>query len=148
MPEFRYRRRVEFCETDAAGIAHFSAFFQYMEQAEHGLLRSLGLSVVMDLPEGKVSWPRVHARCDYSGSAHFEDELDINVFVERLGIKSVTYHFDFESNESAIAVGQITAVCCRIESGRPPEAIQIPSLIAERLRPYCASTNGDAPRVG
>ena len=36
---FHYRRRVEFCETDAAGIVHFSAYFQYMEQAEHSRSR-------------------------------------------------------------------------------------------------------------
>ena len=42
---FQFERRVEFCETDAAGIAHFSSLIVYMEQAEHALLRSLGLSV-------------------------------------------------------------------------------------------------------
>ena len=30
-------RRVEFCQTDAAGIMHFAAFFELMEQAEHEL---------------------------------------------------------------------------------------------------------------
>jgi len=42
---FHWRRRVEFAETDMAGIAHFSSFVIYMEQAEHALLRSLGTSV-------------------------------------------------------------------------------------------------------
>jgi acyl-CoA thioesterase FadM len=42
---FHWRRRVEFAETDMAGIAHFSSFIIYMEQAEHALLRSLGTSV-------------------------------------------------------------------------------------------------------
>ena len=42
---FIMRRRVEFRDTDAAGIAHFSVFFPWMEQAEHEVLRQLGLSV-------------------------------------------------------------------------------------------------------
>ena len=42
---FKTERRVEFRDTDAAGIVHFSVFFAYMEQAEHEFLRSLGLSV-------------------------------------------------------------------------------------------------------
>ena len=42
---FLWERRVEFHETDAAGIAHFSSLLIFMEQAEHALLRSLGLSV-------------------------------------------------------------------------------------------------------
>jgi len=42
---FHWVRRVEFCETDMAGIAHFSSFIIYMEQAEHAMLRALGTSV-------------------------------------------------------------------------------------------------------
>ena len=40
MPTFRTTRRVEFRDTDAAGIVHFSAFFFYMESVEHEFLRS------------------------------------------------------------------------------------------------------------
>ncbi len=36
---FYSSRRVEFCHTDAAGIMHFSVFFQFMEQVEHEMLR-------------------------------------------------------------------------------------------------------------
>ena len=32
-------RRVEFRDTDTAGIAHFSVFFVWMEQAEHAVSR-------------------------------------------------------------------------------------------------------------
>jgi acyl-CoA thioesterase FadM len=42
---FSLERRVEFCDTDSAGIAHFSSVAVYMEQAEHALFRSLGMSV-------------------------------------------------------------------------------------------------------
>ena len=43
--EFKVRRRVEFSETDMAGIVHYSNFFRYMEAAEHAFFRSLGLSI-------------------------------------------------------------------------------------------------------
>ena len=56
---FRTQRRVEFCETDAAGIVHFAEFFPYMEQAEHAMLRHLGLSVVFHDDQGVISWPRI-----------------------------------------------------------------------------------------
>src|SRR5215831_6794970 len=48
MPEpFRTQRRVEFADTDMAGIVHFANFFRYMEAAEVEFLRSRGLSVAM-----------------------------------------------------------------------------------------------------
>ena len=43
--EYRLRRRVQFHETDSAGIVHFSWFFRYMEEAEHAMWREAGLSI-------------------------------------------------------------------------------------------------------
>ena len=134
--EFHYQRRVEFCETDAAGIAHFSAYFQYMEQAEHAFLRHLGTSVIAEDETGTVSWPRVNAQCDYTGPVKFEDVVDITVRVERLGTKSVTYTFDFHLRETRVATGKMTAVCSRITHGKPPESMPIPSWLVEQLQPY------------
>lgn len=138
-PSFSFQRRVEFCETDAAGIAHFSAFFQYMEQAEHALLRHMGLSVVWPDPEGTITWPRVNAQCDYTGAVKFEDVLDVAVRVERLGGKSVTYKFEFTLNGHPVATGQLTTVCCRLRGDGPPRSIPIPAWIVERLQTYAAA---------
>ena len=46
--EFSISRRVEFSETDLAGIMHFTNFYRWMEICEHEFLRSLGLSVDME----------------------------------------------------------------------------------------------------
>ena len=96
MSEFQTRRRVEFRDTDAARIVHFSVFFAYMEQAEHEMLRSLGLSVVQKADGQTISWPRVNAQCDYRSAIRFEDEIDIFISIERIGEKSVTYVHRFE----------------------------------------------------
>ena len=66
---YRTTRRVEFRDTDAAGIMHFSAFFNYMEQVEHEFLRHLGMSVLARDEEGAISWPRVSASCDYQAQS-------------------------------------------------------------------------------
>ena len=39
---FTMQRRVEFAETDMAGILHFSNYFRFMESVEHAFFRSLG----------------------------------------------------------------------------------------------------------
>jgi acyl-CoA thioester hydrolase len=130
---FTTQRRVEFRDTDAAGFAHFSAFFVYMEQAEHELLRQRGLSVVCRDDEGEISWPRVSAACDYRNPARFEDVLDVEVVVERLGQKSITYRFRFERDGLEIATGRTTAVCCRCRCGKPPQAIRIPAEFVRAL---------------
>ena len=60
---FRTSRLVEFSDTDMAGIMHFSAFFRYMEAAEHELLRNLGFSVYCEIDGVPISFPRVAASC-------------------------------------------------------------------------------------
>ena len=55
--EYRFRRRVQFYETDAAGIVHFSWYFRYMEEAEHALWREAGLSI--HARDSEIGWPRV-----------------------------------------------------------------------------------------
>ena len=134
-------RRVEFSDTDAAGIMHFVAFFRMMEQAEHDLLRSMGLSVVMHDAEGKLSWPRVKATCDFQAAARFEELLEIEVRIARLGERSVTYEHVFRCDRQTLATGQITAVCCRIREGAPPQSLPIPEFIAAKLRSFATGVS-------
>ena len=79
--EFTITRRVEFSETDLAGIVHFSNFCRYMEHAEHAFFRSLDRSIV-DRDLG-VGWPRVHLSCDFKKPLRFEDEVEIQLLVYR-----------------------------------------------------------------
>lgn len=130
---YKTTRRVEFRDTDAAGIAHFSAFFVYMEQAEHELWRHLQLSVVTEDELGKISWPRVSATCDYHRPVRFEDVMDVTVAVERLGAKSVTYQIDFSHGDQPVATGRMTTVCCRIQPGQTPQPIAIPAWLRKKL---------------
>ena len=132
---FTTSRTVEFRDTDAAGIMHFSVFFTMMEEAEHELLRHLGLSVLTSDDQGPISWPRVSAHCEYRSAVKFEDVVDVEVRIARLGEKSVTYEFAFTCEGRDVAQGTLTAVCCRVNHGRPPQSISIPDRMVETLKP-------------
>jgi len=138
MGSFTTRRRVEFRDTDAAGIVHFSAFFFWMESVEHELLRSVGVAVVdrgVDGVDGVVdaSWPRVSASCDYLSAVRFGDELEVSVSVEAVGRTSVTYAFTFAHDGLSVARGRVVAVRCLIRPNAKPEAVAIPADIVRRL---------------
>jgi 4-hydroxybenzoyl-CoA thioesterase/acyl-CoA thioester hydrolase len=137
MAAFTTRRRVEFRDTDAAGIVHFSAFLLWMESAEHELLRAVGLRVIDRGPDGiDASWPRVSVACDYTAAVRFGDELDVAVVVEKIGRTSVTYGFAFTHAGQAVAHGRVVAVRCLLHPGRNPEAVPIPADIVARLAPF------------
>lgn len=117
---FTTTRRVDFGDTDMAGIMHFANFFRFMESAEIDFLQSLGLSVAWR--DNGVKWglPRVSVSCEYQKPARFLDILTIAVSVEKVGLKSVSYRFDFANQHGeALASGRITAVLCQeTEPGR------------------------------
>jgi YbgC/YbaW family acyl-CoA thioester hydrolase len=132
MPAFRTTRIVEFGDTDMAGIVHFANFFRFMEAAEHAFLRSLGLSVVMEIDGVKYSLPRVSAACDFLRPVRYGEELTIEVTVVKLGRSSVHYGFDFAREGEPIARGRVTAAFCRFEQGQP-QAWNLPAEFRTKL---------------
>lgn len=133
---YRTQRLVEFHDTDMAGIMHFASFFQYLESAEHELLRSLGLSVHSKIAGQTVSFPRVAASCEYQSPAQCEEILDIDIHIARLGTSSITYVFELTIQGRQVATGKVTCVCCRIEPGKPPVAIPLPEEIRQPLQQF------------
>jgi YbgC/YbaW family acyl-CoA thioester hydrolase len=127
MTPFRTTRRVDFGDTDMAGIVHFANFFRYMEAAEVAFLRERGLSVKLEWEGQELGFPRVSASCDYVKPAHFDEVLDITVTLERLGAKSVTYLFEFSRQGEILARGRLTSVCCLVAPDQGLRAIEIPA---------------------
>jgi YbgC/YbaW family acyl-CoA thioester hydrolase len=134
MPPFSTTRRVEFGDTDMAGIMHFSNFFRFMEVAESDYLRTLGLSVSWYADGVKLGFPRVSATCDFQKPAKFQDVLTIAVTLEKVGTKSVSYKFVFSNQRGEpLATGRITAVYCRTLGPDHIEALEIPTDIRTKL---------------
>src|SRR5713226_4636932 len=135
--EFKATRRVEFSETDMAGIMHYSNFFRFMETAEHGFYRSLGFSVVMPESDPRLGWPRVHAECDYKKPLRFEDEVEIHLLVSRKKSKALSYTFVFRklnaSPPAIVARGALTAVCVTHRNGKM-KAVRIPKMISDKIQ--------------
>jgi acyl-CoA thioester hydrolase len=129
--EFRYRRLIQFAETDAAGIVHFSWYLRYMEEAEHAMWRAAGLSVA---PTGSpLGFPRVAASVEFLAPLRFEDEIETCVRVEALGKRSIKYSYTITRGDTNIATGAMTAVCVRTHPA-PMRAVDIPEEIASKLR--------------
>jgi len=134
--EYKVRRRVEFSETDMAGIVHYSNFFRYMEAAEHEFFRSLGFSVVTRQVDPPVGWPRVRAECDFKQPLRFEDEYEVHMLVVEKKTKSLSYQFRIRKlNGGApveVARGTLTVVCVTHHGGTMKAAV-IPREIADQI---------------
>jgi acyl-CoA thioester hydrolase len=107
------RRRVQWIDTDAQGIWHYSVIVRWAEEAEVELLRRVGV-----LEETYGATPRVRAEFEFAGAVRFDDVVDIALSVEAMGETSITYLIEAKEGSRPIATGRIVAVFIDPESGQ------------------------------
>ena len=132
MSEYRLKRRVQFYETDSAGIVHFSWFYRYMEEAEHALWREAGLSILEPIPE--VGFPRVSASFDFKRPLRFEDVFELHLTITEIRARTIRYTAVVTHENTTVATGSLTVACVCKVPGLPMRAIPIPTSIAERFQ--------------
>jgi acyl-CoA thioester hydrolase len=130
--EFRLKRRVNFYETDQAGIVHFSNFYRYMEEAEHAMWRAGGMSIAER--DATVGWPRVQASFEYFRPLRFDDEFEILMRVTEISEKRIRYSCTLSRENTKIATGSMTIACVRKLPNEPMRSIPIPPEIAARFQ--------------
>lgn len=140
--QFIYERRVNFAETDTAGIVHFSNYYRYMEEAEHAYFRSLGLTIMHKRDDGVViGWPRVSCQCQYLAPAFYDNVLHVHVNLERMGYKSLVWNMAIYHQEKKLSQGRMKTACCLCYSDHRLESIPIPDMFTAQLEesPYLQS---------
>jgi acyl-CoA thioester hydrolase len=129
--EHIFHRRVQYKETDASGIVHFSSFFVYAEEAEHAMWRAAGLSV--EPAHTEIGWPRVSASFDFFKPLRFEDEIEVRIRLVERTAKTFRYQSVIVLNGDVAAIGFSTSICVRKVAGEPLRAVDVPGEIAERF---------------
>ncbi len=119
----RIRRRVEWMDTDAAGIYHWSTVIRFAEAAEMELHTALGIA---QLTFGAA--PRVRAAFDFRRPLRFNDRATIDFSVQEVGRSSVRYRIVLSDDEERpVAEGDLTTVFIDTASGRSapwPDAVR------------------------
>jgi len=125
---FVWSSRVRFVDTDASQRIHFTALLRHFEAAEIEFLRSLGL-LHKDATLSAINFPRVQVECTYMAMVQYDDLLDVEVRVERVGNASYKLAFEARVEDRLVARGFVTAVCVDTGTGRsrplPPEMSEV-----------------------
>ena len=86
---FAARTRVGFSDTDAQGVVYYGRYNPYFDLARVEYLRSLGLLAF----DGGGEFVMRANDVEYFAPARFDDELEIEVRVARIGRTSMTFEF-------------------------------------------------------
>lgn len=129
----RIRRRIEWIDTDAAGIYHWTTVCRLAEAAEAELHRALGIS---ELTFG-VS-PRVAVRFEFKRRLRFDDPVEVELRVVQVGRSSVSYEVEIVGPEGTAASGRIDS--CLVD-GEEGKAISLPAGVRKALTSAGAQAN-------
>jgi len=121
-PPFKFsaKTRVGFSDTDAQGIVYYGRYMPYFDLARVEYHRTLGLLRV----ESRGDFVMRAMHVEYHAPARFDDEIEIDVRVARIGRTSITYEFAAYLAQEVLAVtASQTLVLVDLAV---PEACQIP----------------------
>jgi acyl-CoA thioester hydrolase len=119
------RRRIEWMDTDAAGIYHWTTVFRLAEAAEAAMHTALGIP-----NETFGACPRVSVSATFSRSLRFNDPVEVELAVESIGRSSLAYRLAIACEGERAAEGSLTVVFIDRSTGR---AAPWPPAIRERL---------------
>ncbi len=108
----RMERRVDFSQTDAAGILHFSTYFVYMEAAEAELFRQLGLKLLWNEGGSLRGFPRIDCAARFRRPVGFDDLIRIELTLSELVANRLHYAFEFFGPDGGLcATGTLVTAC-------------------------------------
>ena len=106
-------QRVGWIDTDAAGIAHWTTVFRFIEAAEAHLHETLGIRA---RTFGRT--PRVHVEADFRLQLPFYASVTVELKVVAVGDSSLRYGFTVISAEGTVVVGQLVVVHIDADRGQ------------------------------
>lgn len=136
--EFTTTKKIEFSETDMAGLVHFSNYFRYMEVAERDFFESLELNLIQSAPDDLVGYPRTRAECKFSAPLRFGDTVKIHLAIKAIKDRSIDYQFrlyklDKKGDESAVAKGHITTIYTELNEDGSLQSRPLPQALLDKI---------------
>lgn len=132
---FSIEERVRWSDTDHARLIFYGSYLRFLEIAEVELFRAAGLPYAQVFERFGIWLPRVQIHCDFVAPAVLDDLLRVEVYVGRIGHKSIKLNFEVFKlpAEQLLAKAQIIMVCVERKDLR---SILIPDEIAAQLSPF------------
>ena len=129
--KFSARTRVGFSDTDAQGIVYYGRYMPYFDLARVEYHRHLDM--LRTEPSDRQFVMRAMT-VEYHAPARFDDPIEIDVRVKRIGTSSVTYEFAAYLEGDALAVTATqTLVLLDLAERRP---CPVPEWWRERIREF------------
>jgi 4-hydroxybenzoyl-CoA thioesterase len=108
---FRASFPVRFADVDHAGIVYYPRFFHYFHITFEEFFRErMGQGAYLALlDERRVGFPAVRSECDYRAPLRFGDMVQVDMWIDRLGGRSIRFHY--RAHRAATREGDEPVLC-------------------------------------
>ncbi len=136
MPSFKFQFYVNWVDTDALSVVHFSNYFRYFEKTEEAFYKSTGIDQNEIEERNRVAFPRVDVRCSYEFPCRYGDDLEVSLSLSEITDKAVSLAFDVRNltHGKLSAKGAVTLVCVDTQKWKavsiPPELREVYSKLS------------------
>lgn len=114
-----YIHKVQYYETDKMGITHHSNYVRWMEEARVDFLKSIGYGM-KKLEEEGIASPVVSVQCRYKHPTTFDDEIKIDVTLEKYnGVKLEISYVMTDLNSGTVVMTATSTHCFIDQTGKP-----------------------------
>jgi len=137
MARFVHEIPVRFADTDAQGRVFFANYFTFFDEAMTGYLHAIGYPPSRVAADG-VDFMYVDAQCSYRGAAAFEDRVQVQFTVTRLGNTSIQATVEAHVEAALIATGSLVYVCV---STVDHQKVEIPAGLRRAVERFDAQTS-------
>ena len=91
---FSTRINVRFGDCDPAGLVYYPVLFHYCHAAmEEFFSAACGVGYARLMSESRLGFPTVNARAEFDAPFFYGDEVEVEVFVSRVGRTSATFEY-------------------------------------------------------
>lgn len=127
--------RVQWGDTDAAGIVFYPNYFRWFDHAGLEYLRVLGLPLETLISQRHIILPIIEAGCRFHHPVRYSDLLTIQTTVTEIRTRTFRFEHRVSCDEEMTGIGYEVRGCVRSPAGTDGklELIAIPEEIRSRL---------------
>ena len=117
---YLHRLKVRYGETDQMGVVHHANHLAYLEEARTEYMTALGVPY-STIEAAGIGLPVRRADLRYLAPAFYEDELEVEVQVERLRSASIRFGYRIQRPKDDVQLleGTIELACIDLGTRRP-----------------------------
>lgn len=118
MSHFRHPVRVQYVDTDQAGVVHHAAYLRFLEAARVELLRARGVDYRRFEIEAGKGLPVTEVRLRYKKPARFDDALSVEIWVPIVNRAKIRFDSRIWRGDELVSEAEITCACVRFDEMR------------------------------